>query len=448
MMIRSGSSRCVSKPAFVLLCLVAATSGSHASSRAQAPQPEPAEITDRRIQQLIQGLGDPAYSTRAEATRALCMIGQRAAPALKLAATGREFEVALRARELLEVIESVYFAGCGIELSAEKNKITWDEPLALTLRIRNRSGYPAQLPFELSSRVRAELPESVRQVGDMMDLAEYLRVISPDGRQIALRVDDIRADPLVMDAVEWRTEGGPVARLAAGKEAQVLMERFNRGWARFPMLSRGVYKIVFDYQPQWDDEEFRRAGVGRLRGNVLEIEVTSSAPRAVRHSRHPILMSLERDEGELVARLTNADDLPIWVNLNLQSAEPPFAQLSWVIAAGDSVEEVGKWNRLEAALDRFRRDRVVKLVPGGTLELGRTRVDILSSTDLVRGLPEGSSFRVRANWVNLCDVSWQRAERASLPGDPRGPGELAAPLPRRMTTGRFGSAEIELIKGR
>ena len=411
-----------------------------------------AEVTDAQIEELIGKLGHPSYETRARATRCLCMIGQRAAPALQRAADSEEFETALRARNLLEVIDSVYFGGCRIHLAADKTRIAWDEPTDLMVTIRNRSAYRARLPLDTCAQRRREFSEQARQVGDMVDLADYLRVTAPDGRQVELRADDLQDDPQVADAVEWRAAGGPVGELPAGGEMVYRLRRFNRGWVRYPLLQRGVYKIVFDYDPQWNDEEFRRAGVGRVTSNVLEVEVTKAAPPIVSTSGgsgRPAVITVERDGARFVARLTNADDLPIWVNLNLGADQPPFAQLVWTIVAGGSREEV-RFDLLcpQPSLEAFTRQRFRELAPGESVELGRAPLARLMQTPGVQALPADADIELQAVLANQAGVAWQQSASGGWPlGNPRAPEALRTALPRRMITGRFTSNPVKLTKG-
>ncbi|MCP4249075.1 MAG: hypothetical protein GY778_18680 [bacterium] len=415
------------------------------------PEPErqrqAESVTDDQIQSLIDQLGDPSFEVRTQATRRLCMIGQRAAPALRRAAGGDEFEIGLRARNLLDVIDSVYFGGCRVTLSADKDRIAWDEPFALTVTIHNESAYRAHLPIDLDATRRRAFNESARLVGDFMDVADYLVVTDPDGKRVELRVDDLRADPQVADAVEWRADGGPVEELAPGKQTTIQLRPFNRGWARYPFLKRGRYKVAFEYRPEWDDAEFRQAGVGRVVSNALALEVTSEAPPTVRRARRPAALSVERQGSELVARLTNGDDLPIWVNLNFGADRAPFAQFVWTIVIGDSVTDL----RLDLttpppALTAVLRDRMPELTPGESLEVMRVDLARLMELPAVQGLPDGASFGVGASWINQGDVIWQHQQKPSLLDNPRAPRALQTPLPRRMITGRFSSEPLMLTK--
>ena len=63
--------------------------------------------------------------------------------------SGDEFEIALRARNLLDLIDSLYFGGCTVRLVPGKNRIAWNQPVGLTVVIHNASGYPARVPLAL-----------------------------------------------------------------------------------------------------------------------------------------------------------------------------------------------------------------------------------------------------------------------------------------------------------
>ena len=428
--------------AVVLASLVGQTGGLAQEAGASADA-----AADQQVERLIGDLGDASYEVRSRATRELCMIGQRAGAALRRAATGDEFEIALRAKNLLEVIESLYFGGCRLALSADKTRIAWDEPVELVVAIRNESTYRAQVPFEPLGPGRERLPPQARQVGDMIDLAEHLRVRSPDGQEVNLRIDDIRNDPWVAEAVDWRADGGPLAELSPDQQIVVRIAGFNRGWARYPLLSRGLYKVQLVYEPEWDDQEFRRAGVGRVSSNVLEIEVAKEAPPIIRRAHRPAQVTVERQGPELVAYLTNTDDLPVWVNLNLASPQPPFAELRWTIRAGDSFEDLNLNTKGPHTLDAFRRERLVELTSGSRIELARAPIARLLEAAPAREQDRNQQLEVRATWTNLTSTAWQRSQRPSLLNSPRTPAALRTLLPPRMLTGRHTSQPIRLPNG-
>jgi len=436
-----------------------------------------AETVEDEIRALVTRLGDPSYAVRTEATRRLCMMGQRAIPALHRAADSGEFEIALGVRNILEVLDSLYFGGCSIRLDADRTRLAWDEPIELAVSIRNESAHPAHLPLDAADRRRSdgslegdigkpsqgasEKPGAVpvrgldhaTQVGDLIDLADYLHVTAPDGRDIPLRVDDVRADRDVAEAIEWRANGGSVTELAPRAQAVYRVPRFNRGWARYPLLQPGVYRVVFDYDPQWEDEEFRQAGVGRVTSNVLELTVTKPAPAIVRQFNGETRLVVEQGDGRLVARLTNTDDLPVWINLNTCGDQPPFAQIVWTVFAGERVEEVRLDRVTPAPLpEAFRLDRVMELAPGDSLELQRIALaDLFNAAGQAAvapsppspGSPPAGPVIIRATWVNQTDPVWQQQQEPTPLGNPRAPAALRQPLPRRMLTGRLTSDPLE-----
>src|SRR5262245_40037748 len=79
------------------------------------PTSAPAQVDQADIERLISALSDPSYEERTEATRRLCAAGQAAVPALKRAAKGDEYETALRAKNLLRVLDQLFFTGIDIQ---------------------------------------------------------------------------------------------------------------------------------------------------------------------------------------------------------------------------------------------------------------------------------------------------------------------------------------------
>ncbi len=421
---------------------------------AAQPVPEPGQpsksadatdrATDERIDSLIRELGDRSYEKRARASRELCMIGQRAASALQRAASGDQNEVTLRAGQLLEVIDTVYFGGCSVELSAGRSRIAWNDPLEVVLTIHNASDYLARVPLQAAGPDRDRLPSHVRQIGDMVDLGDHLRVVAPDGQQVRVRIDDVRDDPLVEDAIRWRAEGGPLTEIGpAGKSVRRLAE-FNSGWARFPLLERGRYSIQLVYEPQWDDDEFSQAGVGSVASNILEIEVTEEAPAIVRNATEAAVLTVERQGPELVAFVTSTSDVSILVNRNLATSAPPFAGLIWTVRAGGAFEDLNLLARALRKVDNFSRERLVELAPGSRMELSRVPVGRLLESATARKRAEGQPLAVRAVWTNLTCAAWQHAERPPLIDKPGTPTALRSPLPPRLLTGRYASNQIEI----
>jgi len=435
----------------VLAVLAAATSPAAGQTPQAPPHPQPpaaSAVDEAGVAALVRRLGDPSYDVRTRATRRLCALGHRAAPALVQAAAGEEFEVALRSQNILDLLDSLYFGGCSVTLAADRSRTAWDAPVELTVTFRNQSGYRAFLPVDRRAPAADEPRQAAaRQVGDLIDLADYLRVTGPGGEPIAPRVDDIRADPLVAEAIEWRAEGGPVAELPPGGELVVRLPAFNRGWARYPLLEAGAHRVVFDYHPQWDDAVFREQEVGRVTSEPVAIEVTAAAPPAVRNGRQTATVSVGREGDELIARLTNHDDLPIRVNTNWGDRAPPLAALVWsVVTAGDIVELNPTRTGPLPGESGFSRNRVIDVAPGASIELGRIGLKRVLASAAVERLAGGTAFEVAAALVNQCDLCWQRAHTPPLLNHPRAPAGLRTPLPRRMITGHLTGSGCRLVK--
>ena len=140
------------------------------------------------IRLLIADLGNPSYEKRTFATRRLCAIGSGAREQLLVAAAGADVETSLRAKAVLSVLDQLMFDGVEVRLSFAKSKIAWDEPLDLVITLSNHSEYPARVPFEIGNG-RSTATEPARQVGDMLDAAEFLLVQHENGKRIELVVD-------------------------------------------------------------------------------------------------------------------------------------------------------------------------------------------------------------------------------------------------------------------
>src|SRR3990172_5050624 len=171
------------------------------------------------------------------ATRRLCAIGMEAWDVLREGADGADVEASLRAKQLLAVFDRLWFSGAEVSLSFSKPIIDWKEPVDLNITMTNRLSYPARVPFDVEPGVRGD-SDDARQVADMLDAAEWLKVRSPDGRELELRVDDIAGEPAVFAAVQSRLAGGPGGVLAPGEKITVRARAFNRGGARVPLLGR------------------------------------------------------------------------------------------------------------------------------------------------------------------------------------------------------------------
>lgn len=372
-----------------------------------AQQTAPSEATDETIARLIDELGAGSHRVRSDATTQLLSVGPRATAALMEAARGDDFEVALRSRHLLSVFQQLLFNGVLIQLNASKTTIAWSDPVSLVVRMHNPTAHPARVPVELSTP-RSDKPKALeRQVIRLLDLADYLRVTDPDGKVIRLHVDDINEDERLLAAVNARVDHPASDALGPGDEAVYEIEEFNRGWARYRLLRRGVYRVQLVYDPVWNDEALRAAGIGRAISNVLEITVAKPAPPQVRDTGPPASIRLQRAGQEAVALLVNHSDVSVWVNLNLGSSPaPPLASLRWYRTCNDVREERTPAHR--RGTTRFSRDLIRKVRPGDTLELGRMPLAELADP--------ADDCELSVTYCNIAGLAWQRSRAGGQPG--------------------------------
>ena len=403
--------------------------------------PAPDE-TQAEIARLIRELGDTSYDVRVSATRRLCMIGGPARDELSRAAAGDDTEVAIRARHVLHTLDRLWFAGCEVVLSASRTRLAWDEAVDLTIEIHNRSAWPAAIPFETEGEKRARLGVDVRQVGDMLDAADMLRVVSAERHEIPLRLDDIAADPAVAHAVESRVDEAPRGIIPPNGSVSIALPAFNRGWARYPLLDAGTYSVQFIYAPEWNDPALSAAQVGRVASNEVSLTVAREAPDTVSRTHATALITLNRQEQWLVAHLTNRTDQAMVVNLNFGGGVP-FADGRWVLTDNERLIDIPVPPlQPGASWDAFDEQRLAKVGPGQRIVLAQIEWD-----QLQRRADESkaaASWQVAFTYSNLCDRAWQRRQGDALLGNEKAPPGLRELLPRRLLTARHHSDRIPL----
>ncbi len=398
-----------------------------------------------QIAALIDELGHHSPEVREEATERLLDLGPAAIEPLREAVETGDLETVLRAKALLDVFDQLLFAGAAVRLEVSADRIDWDDPVELIVRIANRNQYAVHLPFESLRQEGQENNGPARQVANMLDVAEYLQVTGPDGGPVSLRVDDIRQDDEVRAVVDRRADDPPVSDLPPGREYVHRVKEFNRGWARYPLLESGTYRIQLVYQPEWSDEELTRAQVGRVESNIASITVREAAPEVVRSAQGQAGLQLKRAGEWLVLSLQNVDDRPAWVNTWVNRDEfPPGARVTWYARCEDSVEEFVP-AKGEQSAKGFTREALVELEPAGVVELQRVRLlEITRAATCPESSVHDASVSVRASYANLTSFAWQRDEGDSLLGNPRAPKALQTPLPKRMLTATVSSNELVL----
>jgi hypothetical protein len=425
-----------------LSCGVA--SGSPAVGEEPAPL-RPAR-TDEEIAVLIRDLGDPSYEKRTQATRRLCAIGTRASQQLKSASQSENVETALRARQLLTTLDRLWFTDVQVSLAFSKAEVAWNEPVDLLITLINHGEYPARVPFEIDPHAREAGTEDARQVGDMLDAAEWLRIRAEDKREIDIRVDDILFDPAVTAAVQARLNGGPSSVIEAGQKLAVEVRDFNRGWARYPLLDRGTYKVVLDYTPEWDDVELQAQNVGRVRSNEAFVTVTGGAPESVSRGSAEAAVAVEREGASLVARLTNRTDQPMLVNTNF-GAPSPFAAGKWVFTLGDTNRAVPVLEKRGPGVADFDAGRLVSAQPGDSAELARIGIAELRKTLTDMGVDvAGDRWTIHFAYASVCNRQWQAQQGSQLLGNDNAPQVLREPLSRRLYFGRLQSEPLAAPK--
>ena len=398
---------------------------------------------------LVRTLSDPAHEARMFATRRLCAIGMEAREFLQAAAESADVEAALRAKQLLAVFDRLWFSGVDVSLSFSKPMIDWLEPVDLNVIMTNRLPYPARVPFDLDPGVRGEAADDARQVADMLDLAEWLKVRAPDGRELDLRVDDIGGEPAVFAVVQSRLAGGPGGILAPGAQITVTARAFNRGWARFPLLDRGEYSVMLDYVPDWTDEVLAASRVGRVISTPATVTIRDGAPPTVSRAGIQTELIVERDAASLIARLVNRTDQPVLINTNFGPAAP-FADGRWVYELEQPFAAQGKTRRdlpilpkLGASWHDFKPELLVEVGPGESVELARISVSDLRKNLTNAGADlSGDRWSVHFTYANLCDRQWQTRQGSALLGNENAPPFFQKPLPRRTLSARQGSNRL------
>lgn len=397
----------------------------------------------REIAALIKDLGNPSFATRTHATRRLCAIGMPAAAALRAAADGSNTETALRAQRILHVLDGLLFAGAEITLSLTPSRIDWDEAADLVITIVNTAPFPTKVPFVLDPEARQQAAPDARQVGDMLDVADWLSVRHFSGKAVQLHVDDIAADAGVLAAVERRLNGGPTSELGPGKTATITITGFNRGWARYPLLDEGEYTVILDYTPAWEDDLLASGRAGRVVSNKATMKVSRGAPEMVSRTGELADAILIRDGDELSAGITNRTDQPMLVNLNF-GAVPPFAEGNWVYEHAGTYFEVPLGPKGRATWSDFKVDRVVSVAPGKSQELARISMDELRRSFAKAGADlTAEGWHVYFSYANAADRRWQSQQGAALRDDADVPAILQEPLSRHLTTIRISTNRID-----
>lgn len=402
---------------------------------------KPAEIAA-----LVEALGDSSYEARTAATRRICVIGPAASSALRAAVQGNNAEIGLRARQLLMVFDQLLFSGADVSISFSKTQVAWNEPVDLIMVISNTSEHSARLPFDLDAAARGANSEDARQVMDLLDVADWLKVREPGGRELELRMDDFSMEPEISAAVESRARGAGGSIIPPGEAATLILRNINRGWARYAMLDPGEYTVVLDYTPEWTDEVLVKARAGQVLSNAAGVRVTEGAPSTVSRSGAASEIIVEKDADSFVARFLNRADRVLVVNANFGSS-PPFADGRWVLEGQSDRREIPVNPKAASTWKDYQASRLLEVEPGQTIELARILVgDALKALDNgPRPRTEGCTIGFTYN--HLADRAWQARQGSGLLGNPDAPPILREPLPRQLVTTRLSGNRLPIPFG-
>ncbi len=419
----------------ILIGLTASLSLAQDKKTEDVPAPESA------IRQLIDQLGDASFEVRVEATRRICKMGLVASEHLKQAVATGQAEVSLRAKHLLETLDALMFSGVEVTLAVSDSTVRWHESVDITMTFTNRATVPARVPFELGAQSFAKSLEG-RQVGDMLDAAEYLRITAPDGSEVNIILDDISEHPDVTNVVEHRVQGGAVSTLAPGEKVALTLRGFNREWARYPLYEKGTYRIVFDYTPQWSDDSLLAEKVGRVVSNEVQVNISEAAPSSV--SRHQIMgaftVSLENEQ--VVARAHCKSDKPIFINQNF-GTRLPLSQARWEFSTTTKAIEIP----VSPTFDTFDPNLVKKVGVGESIVIAKISRQSLQDWLVQRNASlDEPGAKVCFTYANWCNRSWQLREQVRSNKDGAKPPIANVALPRRILSARHASKSIALTE--
>lgn len=385
----------------------------------------PAPPTEQMIRATVQQLHHPVASKRRLAVRQLAEWGPIAFPELRRAAEGTDLEAALSARDLLEELESAILIGADVHIEAHPARTAWDQPLTLVVTASNPTDASIRVPWPAAPASRpASQPSSVdaEQVGAILDAADFLSVTGPDGKPLEVRVDPIERDSAVYAAVNSRAGDNPPSHVVpAGATEKLEIRLFNRGWARYPMLAAGKYTIAFGYQPEWKDASWTQAGFGRVIAAPVQVEVTTSAPEAVRGTQQAVSLQLRRSGGTVEARLLSHWDREQWINLDVGPDVRTQARLDWSMRprrneeAGDLQLKAEDGPRDDG---KSRATRFKKLAPGEDALIAQIPVEHLLEHAGPNGKPaDRGAFFARYSFLASREQLRQRLRELGRPDD-------------------------------
>lgn len=349
---------------------------------------------------------------------------------LRRAAEGRDLETALAAKDLLDDLDAAFFHGGRISLEVDRSPVNWDEPFALTVVVHNPTAGPIRVPWATPASAPAGRPDSaeVRQVAAMFDVADFLIVQDPDGQTVDLRVDPIDRDAAVRDAVESRATGTARGQVVEpGRIARLRIAEFNRGWARFPMLRAGRYRIALRHQPLWKDEKWVEEQIGVSESPPVEVEIRQGAPESIREANRPMVLVLSRAGEEVVAELHNTWDRPQSANLNVGPDPETQASIAWRVTFSGLIDREPVTVSPRSA-GPARDDKMPRLAPDGRIELGRVSLQEIRQLAGAGKRVPSRQFMLSAVYQSFSGPEQLRATLAARNREARIPNDLFSGL--------------------
>lgn len=394
------------------------------------PSSAPASADSVEIQQLVRLLGHPLPARRAAAARQLAAWGPLAEAELIRAQAGPETEIAVAAGELLAQIQNIPLLGAQLKLRATPARIAWNQMVTLEVHIHNPLAAPIRIPPTAHRTLPASRPTSdedrpAMQVASLLDVADLLQVLDPEGRPLDLRFETLQDDPEVLRAVDRRASDTlKWAMLPAGADAVIVVEQFNRGWMRYPLLGVGKHRVTLNWQPAWKNPQWIQAGLGRIGAEPLDIEIVTAAPTRVRQASRPLELALRWDRGKYIVSVRCIWDVPVWVNLNCNEHSAAHARLRWQIAQDEGADPL-VWE--PDGTGAFTLNRILRIEPGQEMKLAE-----IESATLRTHLP---STRPADKPLDLTIVYTQIAGVEAIRNDLRAADRSAAQLPPHLFTG-------------
>lgn len=377
------------------------STGPTAVSTATAPSGQVSPPDDSQVRHMVRQLNHPSPVRRRAALRQLAAWGPFAFNELRRAAEGPDHEAALSAQALLAEFQAAILIGGQVRLEVDRSRIAWDEPFTLTVRVKNPTPVPIRVPWPQSIPPATQpVPDPADQVGRILDVADWLTVTDPDGRPTELRFEPIDGDAAVYEAVNVRAgKCPPFSEVPASGEVDLRVVQFNRGWARYPMLSAGTWHISFAYQPAWKDASWIEAGYGRVQAGPVSVEVVRNAPDAVRHATRPLQLALVSDDKVIRAEVLSTWDRSLHLNLNYGPDPTRYASVAWEFRSVGTID----WQRWEpepeSSQSAVRPDRIRRINPGESVEIAR-----LARTELLKKAaadPPAGSCEAMLRYMNL-----------------------------------------------